>query len=162
MIQIFDPLTDFWQANPGYKIPFKELVKKKDSSKIMWSIALLVSDKSPYKELLEKDRKDLIEKDYFKVKWEDYKEEIKLFESLNYSKVKRQLNNWQNKLEERDEFMAKTQYDETTFEMLDKMMASTDKMWKQYLSIMEEVNKEDNEGITRGGEEESLSERGII
>jgi hypothetical protein len=162
MIQIFEPTTDFWLANPGYKVPFKDLVNKKDSSKIMWCIALLVSDKSPYKEALEKDRKQLIETDYFKPKWEDYKEEIKLFESLNYSKVKRQLNNWQLKLEERDEFMAQTKYDENTYEMLDKMMASTDKMWKQYLSIMEEVNKEDNEGITRGGEEESASEKGLL
>jgi hypothetical protein len=159
MLQIFDPTADFWKVNPAYKIPFKSIVKEKDSSKIMWAIALLCSDKSPYRELLEKDRKELIEKDFYKLDWDKYKNEIKLFLELNLSKVKRQLTNWQVKLEERDEFIDKTKYTDETFEMLDKMMASTDKMWKQYLSILEEVNKEDADGITRGGEEESLTEK---
>jgi len=46
--------------------------------------------------------------------------------------------------------------------MLDKMMAATDKMWKQYISIMEEVIKEDTGSQTRGGSEESSSEKGEI
>lgn len=44
--------------------------------------------------------------------------------------------------------------------MLDKMMSNTDKMWKQYMVCLKDV--EDEEATTLGGSQESLSEQGVI
>jgi len=114
MLQIFDPTSNFWESNPGYKIPFNRLYsedkskKKEESSKIMWSIALLESDKSPYKEASKDERIKLIKDDYYSPDWNNITEEINLFVNLNTSKAKKKLRNWEEKLEERDKFIADT------------------------------------------------------
>jgi hypothetical protein len=45
--------------------------------------------------------------------------------------------------------------------MLDKMMAQTEKMWKQYLTCLKDVEEEDAEE-TFGGFQESLSDKNVI
>lgn len=76
---------------------------------------------------------------------------------VTLTRPKRALGNWLHKLEERDDFITSTPYNTETFEMLDKLLAATDKMWKQYFSILEEVEKEDSSS-SFGGAQDSLLE----
>ena len=64
------------------------------------------------------------------------------------------------KLEERANFIASLSYTADTFELLDKMMSASSKMWEQYLKCLKDVEAE--QGITMGGAQESLSEKGLI
>jgi len=67
---------------------------------------------------------------------------------------------WEQKLDERQEFIASKPYDHSTYEMLDKMMSNTDKMWKQYMTCLKDVQEE--ESLLEGGSQESLNEQGVI
>ena len=167
----FDTNANFWRVNPQLVIAFKDINELDDSfdkiisSRIMWGIALLVDSESKYKNLDEADKKALIERNYIKddeFKWEDYKEYITLYEDLALSKVKKKLRNWENKLEERDEFIRSIAYNEITFEMLDKMMSNSKKIWDEYIKTLGEIDKEENEGVVKGGALESLAEQGRI
>lgn len=77
------------------------------------------------------------------------------------TKPKRLLAGWERKLEERDAFMHSLPYNEDTYEMLDKMMANTAKMWDQYLTILKKTESE-VETTTQGDMELSLSQKGLI
>jgi len=56
--------------------------------------------------------------------------------------------------------ISSTPYNTETFEMLDKMIASTDKFWKQYVMYLKDVEEED--ATTFGGFNESLNDSGEI
>lgn len=164
---------NFWEVNPELKHigAFKELYdsdtskKKSDSSTIMNAIYLLLHKESRLSELPEKERKTLIKNEILKnseFRWDDYKPQMDLFLNITLSKARRLLRTWELKLEERSDFIAALSYDENTYEMLDDMMSATEKIWKQYLSILTEIEKEENAAAVQGGAVESLSERGEI
>jgi len=172
MIETFNTDLNFWQANPNCKIPevFNKFYKndksknKKDSSLIMWAISLLLHKSSPYVNLSASDKKLLIASDYLKdkeFKWEEISYLINEYERLNLSKAQKLLKQWEEKLEERSEFIKNLSYNEDTFEMLDKMLKETDKIWNLYLQTQKQLESEDN-SVVKGGAEESLSEKGII
>ena len=169
----FNPDLNFWELNPELKYPeeFAKLYnedkskKKVESSKIMNAIYLLLHKDSRYYDLPEKERRTLIIKDYLKLedfRWEDYKEQQDAFLKYTTSKARRLLRTWELKLEERDEFISSIRYDADTAKMLDDMMASTEKIWKQYMSLLQEVEKEEATGSVQGGAIESLTEQGRI
>jgi hypothetical protein len=91
----------------------------------------------------------------------DYEETTERIHKFLVSKVKYLLAGWETKLEERDTFMHSKPYDESTFEMLDKMMSATAKMWDQYLAVRKKALEEDS-STTLGDVELSLSDQGII
>lgn len=169
----FQPDKNFWELNPELVYPevfseFYESDKSKDkidSSKIMNALYLLLDSGSKFRELPEKERKVLIQKDYLKdekFNFDKYKHLQDFYLKLTSSKAKKLLRNWELKLEERDEFIASLKYDEQTSVILDKMMAATKGIWDQYLSILNEVEKEEGHGSVKGGGVESLSESGRI
>lgn len=123
---------------------------------------LYIHPDSKYYSLDDKSRTDLISSDFLSGfdpgKYTSTIERTKLF---LLTKSQRSLVNWEQKLEERDAFIANIPYSESTYELLDKMMASTSKMWDQYLSILKKVSQEE-ESSSLGDVELSLSERGVI
>lgn len=56
--------------------------------------------------------------------------------------------------------MASIPYNADTFELLDKMMAASSRMWDQYMKCLKDVQVE--EGKTQGDSEESLQEKNLI
>lgn len=159
----FDIDSDFWAVNPQLKIPFKDVVENPDSSKYMWALCLQIHPDSKFFNLTDDTRKELISQDYFEVDWEDEEVEkhLEKLHELVLSKQEKFLVNWAKKLEEREAFIGSLEYNSETYEMLDKMMAGTQKMWTQYMKCVEDVNKEKQES-TFGGAQESLTEKGII
>lgn len=160
----FDTHLDFWEVNPQLKVPFKKLYSNKDidSSSVMWSIALYIDPDSKFKNAADSMRKGLIEEDFFPdMDWEKYKDFIELYKKLVLSKKKQFLVEWEQKLEERSNFIASKPYDEENYEMLDKMMKDTEKMWSQYLKCLKDVEEEE-QAHTHGNIPESIDEQGII
>jgi hypothetical protein len=169
----FQPEMNFWELNPELKYPevlndfyLKDKSKdKSESSKVMNAIYLLLDKESRYRELPEKERRGLIVKDYLKnitFNWDSVKHLQDFYIKLTTSKAKKLLRNWELKLEERDEYIGNLKYDDDTAEHLDKMMSKTQSIWEQYLSILNEVEKEEGAGNVKGGGVESLSETGRI
>lgn len=155
----------FWELFPEYRETFSTIYNKKDiegSSKVMWMLIHFISPKSRFRNATSQERKKAIESDFkTKLKWDSYLEEMNFLESLLLSKAKKYLYNWEKKLEERDEFMANIPYEAGTYDMLDKMMAATDKLWKQYRTALKDVQDED-ELTSKGGATLSLGDSGQI
>lgn len=161
ILDSFDIHRDFFEANPSLKILFADV-----PSAIMWAIALLHHPQSKFRNASYPDRKKLIEQDYLKplsleVDLDD-PELLPVVEKFSkYALTKKQqfLNNWERKLEEREEFIGKIEYNANTYELLDKMMSQTQKLWQQYFQCLKDVNEEASTYIT-GGAMESLLESG--
>lgn len=158
---IIDPQTNFWD-NTQYKAIFKDEYQKDTSSDVMWALYLIYHPSSEYYEMPLKARTSLILRDFLT---EDYdlslhEESIKKIQELSLTKTQLAMFNWESKLEERDSFISSQPYDANSFEMLDKMMSQSSKLWDQYFSLRKQLEKD--EGKTRGDVEENLSERGII
>ena len=164
---MLDDLTiesDFY-SNPQIKILFAKELKDKVPSKHMWALTLLVHPKSKFSDLDQPLAKNIIYKDFLledkKFKWEDYTSTIsKIIEYLPTA-PERFLATWKKKLAEINSFLNSKPYNETTYEMLSKIMKEFHPMMKQYREIEKEYQKE-TELATRGGVAESLSEKGII
>lgn len=107
----------------------------------------------------------MIEQDFLErdpsFSWDDYTELLTLIEEKVLTKAERALMRWEKTLHERDDFIASVPYNETTYEMKDKLLANTPKLWDQYESISEKLLKE-RQAKTHGDIEESLAEKGDI
>lgn len=161
LLSSFDIWSDFW-SDPQLKSIFAVEYGLKYSSKLMWSLMLLEHPDSKYYDLDKDSRKIRVEEDYYKdtLDLEKYEDTISKIDDFILTKTKRRLKDWETKLEERDAFIGNTPYNDESYEMLDKMMGATDKMWKQYLAILKLVEEEDSK--TGGDIELSLKERGLI
>ena len=167
----YDVTSNFWKVNPQLQLIYSDIYKsdkskdKSDSSKLMWAIVLYTdnTDENKYVNLNQKERLTLIHKDLLKeFNADDNKENIKTYESLFLTKVQKSLRNLELKLEERDEFIASHKYDEMTYEMLDKMLVASDKLYKLLASAMEEFDKEVIAESVKGGVIESATEKKLI
>ena len=78
--------------------------------------------------------------------------------NVTHSKAKKLLRLWEDKLEERQLFINTTPYDKGTYEMLEKIIPPTAKMWQEYYRLKKEA-EEDTEQSVRGGTEESFLEK---
>lgn len=164
MIENFDILSDFY-SDPQIALYFKEEKEYLTSSQ-MWALLLYCHPKSKFFALDEQTRSFLIRKDFLEdesFSFADHKAVIeKLINSpLVTSKPERLLSNWERKLEERDAFLASQPYNQETYDMLDKMMKETHRMWQNYRAIYDDFLKSE-EFKTQGSIVESLSEQGII
>lgn len=173
ILENFDINKNFWSYNPQFKAikQFKELYdkdkseEKSYSSKVMWSIALLVHPRSIFYNLDEDDKKELIYGDYIKdnrFTWKKYENLITLFTELVLTRAKRSLSVWENKLRERDKLIEEEKYTIDNAEELDKILKNTYSLWSQYKQIQSDVMKEGEVIISKGGGEPSLSDKGII
>ena len=64
--KLFDTSKSFWSVHSGFKSisPFKEYNKKKDSSRVMWAIALIYDYESDLFNAPLMDRIDIVETDF--------------------------------------------------------------------------------------------------
>jgi len=142
--------------------------KSKDktrSSKIMWGLVFLIHPDSVFRDLDERDREELVAKDYIGDKSFDFntvKEESVKLRELMLTRAKRSLDAWETKLRERDKFIENTPYNIETADHLDKILKNTADLWKQYKSIREDVLKEGSMTIDKGSKTPSLSDDGRI
>jgi hypothetical protein len=176
LTESFSPTINFWEVNPQLKGVgiFKDLIesdkskKKENSSKLMWFTAYCYDMRSPLYNLVEGDRvqiicEDIVEDANFykdnKAKINELKE---VYMKLQDTPAMRQLRVWNKKMEEKTLFMESTPYAEDTWEMLDKMQSSNVAAYKNYQQILEMISKEDAGSSSRGGQEPTLSDAGII
>lgn len=173
LLNNFDIKGNFWKSNSQLELPevfseFKKSDKSKDkeeSSKVMWAIALLLDPDSKFRRLKLSDRKNLIAKDmlkFDKFDWNKYKVLMEFYEKLILTPAERQLLIWEQKLDEKTQFMSDTTYDENNAELLEKLLGSNSKLFSELERIKEQLDKEGETGITKGGAEESASEKGEI
>lgn len=167
--------ANFWQTYPQMILPkaFNDLYKKdkskgkEESSKIMWAIAMLVdtAEDNKFAHLSEDDRKALIKSDYLgddKFSFDSYKDIVDLYTHLHMSKLEAELRRQELKLEERAKFINDTEYDLETGEKLDKFMLNTAKLYDQIDVLKDKIKLEKDSGTTRGGRQESATEKGLI
>lgn len=132
---------------------------KKESSDIMWGIALLCDYDSPYKHLEWGERVKIVSEIY-KVDIEDelIKECIDKYYFLQRDSVRRYLEEFDRKLDDRRNYMNGMGYSKENWEELDKMLISTDKIMLQRDKIIQMINKESVTKI-RGELELSMMEK---
>ena len=161
---VFNINEDFWVQFPELTPVFKEIKKefKKESSSVMWALLMDFHPKSMYKNIEEVGRRNMIDVDYlgFHLEWSNYAKEQELLEKFFLTKAEKYLIGWEQKMDERQHFIASIPYSSDTYELLDKMMSATDKMWKQYLACLKDV--EDEETTAIGNSQESPAELGLI
>ncbi len=171
----WDKDYSYWVQNPQHKGIFSDIYRKdttrdkKRSSAFMWGIAFLFNIESEIIDWRYKDRFDLVKRNI----WKEY---VKEFEK-DIDKVKdrmisldggdtpgmRQLKEWGRIMDEKTEFLSGIKYDASTYDMIEKMLASNGKLYSEYERIMVIVTKEQIIGDkTRGGSEESLLEKGEL
>lgn len=155
-LDTFDVDSCFWKQNPQIKYitPFAELYtsdKSKDkvkSSKQMWAIFFInePSDKNKFFRMNEGQRKEEVRKHYLKKDDFDFAELDKYadaYKELILTKKERSYLHIWKKWEEREEFIATLDYDIDTVELLDKLLANTEKLLASIVRAEEDMVKED-------------------
>lgn len=188
IVKTWNADENFWSLNPMMKTVgvFREFHDKdktrgkKESSKIMWAIAILVdpNEANIYRNLNYTDRSKIVAEDYLRdpeFNWEhpDIKELREAYEKFCITPAERQLLNFEKKMAEREEFIMKTPYSldsmgednklvKGTATQLDKMMVESDKIFSRLEDLKDKVQKEADAGAMRGGAQESASESGQL
>tara|TARA_Y100001963_G_C6704690_1_gene411321 strand:- start:186 stop:710 length:525 start_codon:yes stop_codon:yes gene_type:complete len=172
LLNSFETDSNFWSINPQLEIPkiFADIYKKdksknkEKSSKIMWAIALLIDPDSKFANAPYEDRKNLILTDYIrdiKFKWEDYQDAIEYYENLLLTPAQRQINIWSRKMDEKTKYLDSLSYEEDA-ETIEKLLTSNAKLYTELERITKQLEKEESEGVAKGGREESAGEKGLI
>jgi len=191
LLNIYNPTTCFWAANPQWKIrsAAKKVYKadrsdnKVKSSKMMWFVAGLVDGQSNYVEMLDDEdsvhgKHKTLSKDLFDdvLWWSKHKKSmlplIEMYEDMILTPATRAMKAWEIKMVERDEVFAATKYaigqtDEngkmvgSNVEALDKMFERTPKIWDAYFKILAKIEGEGDDAV-KGGSAESLGDTGEI
>lgn len=129
LLNSFDIHQDFWKTNPEASVLFNEEYESKVSSPHMWAHALLTHPDSKFFNESPSVRRTLIIEDYLKDPSFQFSPElIQKFQRYTLSKPQRLLVNWEQKLHQRDEFIASLDYSAETFDLLDKMIDKTPKL----------------------------------
>ena len=170
-----DTDISFWELYPEFKVinPFKDFyIKdksklKKDSSTMMWFIALCYSKSSKFSRLQIDgiDGKHYVvgldycnNKNYYEENKIVLDEAIEMFITITYTPLERHLKTWEDLLDKRTAFLKKQEYDLGNYDDLDKMAIGTDKVYSTIKRIQEELNKEDINGVGKGGSVSSLND----
>lgn len=171
MVKTFFTDENFWEKLSELTNiePFKTLYKedksknKEKSSKIMWGIALCYDYNSKLRNLTEQERLNIIEKDVWNGRLsEDLLITLKnSYNKLQQNSIRRYIAEWDEKLDERRLFIKNLTYDEKTWDVIDKMLLSTEKLILQRESIIKMVEKIESE-TTRGDVKPSLLEKDEI
>lgn len=171
LITDWDIEANFWKINPQFKSigVFKDLYKKdrsnekNKSSKTMWAIALYLDYESIYQSLGEKQRKELIAKDFLddeKLDWKNYSTLIEAYESI-IPVAQKQVIQFIKILKQKNEYLNTLNYKDSGKEIED-LLLSNGKLNDELKRLIEAVKQESGEGAIEGGSEESLSEKGEI
>lgn len=173
MIHKFDTDVNFWELYPQYKViePFKSFYPKDRtkgkiySSTVMWAIVFLHHPESPLANTTEEDRRKIIENEVVgdnRFKWDEYKELEEKFAELELNSSQRSLKLISKKIQEREKLIDDTEYTLDNAKDLDAVILNTEKIYKLRKFLEDEASKKSNEGETKGGAEESASEKGLI
>lgn len=164
----YDINTNFWEVNKQFKLSFKDLYDKDKSkckevsSKVMWLVAFTCEESdNTYSDIPFAERPTFLAKELGVTRPSDIDDLINKYLAIRTSYIQRKLINWKKQIDERDEYLNNLKWNDDNAEMKDKLMANTDKLYKQYFTIEKELSKESN---TRdlGGKEVSLSDKGEI
>ena len=168
----FDISVNFWKINPQLKIPqpFADLLKvdtskgKRKSSQLMWAVALLVDPDSKFTNISLQNRKDMIARDFLrneKFDWKGVQKACQYYESMLITPTKRQLSIWEQKMDEKSIYLAELTYEEDAT-VIEKLLSTNVKLFEDYERLIKMVEKEKDDGTTKGGTVESASEIGLI
>jgi hypothetical protein len=188
LVKTWLPQESFWILHPMAQEfgPFKVLYtkdkskNKKESSTIMWAIAMLVD---PHEDNLIrnqslKEKKALIAEDYLndkKFNWDH--PEIKGLREFYFDNcltiAEKELVRYEEKLVQRGDFISDQSYTmdfyddrgkivKGTADQLDKMMLNSSKIFAEIENIKDKLTREDVEGQLKGGATESASEAGML
>jgi hypothetical protein len=167
LVDIWDIDQNFWQLNPQLKLAFKDIYDgdktkdKKDSSRLMWAIALFIDPGSKFCELPEYSREDLIKRDYFNTfSLKEHGPIIEKWKSF-LSPAQRQLILWNKFMDEKNAYMTSLNYKENGDEIEKRLLSNTN-LFKEFVRISALIAEEETDGLVKGGAVESLSEKGDI
>lgn len=65
-------------------------------------------------------------------------------------------------MDEKSEFMKSLKFDEDNYEILEKLVTSNTKLYAEYDRILKVLESDAEDGVTKGGGEESAAEKGLI
>jgi hypothetical protein len=172
-----DYTKSFWTLHPDLKtVPLfrkqydaDKSIGKMASSRFMWMVALTNDYKSMYHDMADygKHGKFTIlsqslfgDPEYYAKNSKKFEECIEMYRSLSETKLRRSLRVWEEKLNERDQFLEATpftgdSYDEETgkeikgnTKMLDEMLKNTKQLFEHYKQIYDQLMVE--EGKAKG------------
>ncbi len=164
---------NFWKLNPEIKYisPFNKFyeedkdVHKNYSSKVMWAIYLYSDPDSRFARMDISEKQNDIAKNYLDNTipkfWllDDIRMLIASYEDKILTKLQKSYNRLLKKLEDRDNFIAKTPYSEKNAKSLDAMLANSSDIYQQLLDIENQLSEDKKTGNIKGGRTESLSEK---
>lgn len=168
----FNTDDNFWELYPDAKLAlsFKDLYKsdksrnKESSSRVMWYVALTTDPSSRYYNLPIEEKHNVLGGDYMDDENYYSKNQKKLdqlildYQLTKLTPAQRHLIEWDKKIDERSKFIASLPYDIQTYEDLDKMMASTQRIYDILKKIKEDLSKEEGDGQGKGGSMRSLND----
>lgn len=160
MLTNFDITQDFHSTNPHIRVILPQSLKV--PSQHMWGLMLYAHPDSKLFNESPSERKKLV-LEYIndnKFTFEKYEDLLELIERKVLTKAQKSLMVWERALHKRDEYIDSIEYTEDSWDMLDKMLANSAKLWAQYQTIVDWLSKESSK--TLGDQEESLTEKGLI
>ena len=132
----------------------------------MWAIALLVDTyprSNPFRNLSEKERLALIERDYLGASLKEFDSLIKVYKKVCMTPLQRMLNEFSVKMDQRSLMLETTDYTIDNASSIDKLLTNTKVLQDTYTSLLEMVNKEaENESVLKNDRKESMSEKGLL
>lgn len=175
LLQVVNIEEDFWNLNQEikYMSPFNKLYNsdltnnKEYSSQIMWAVYLYTDPDSRFARMSEDEKREEINLNYLlndKFNWDEpiIKELINGYQDRLLTKLQKSYLRLLKKLEDRDNFISTTPYNEKNAQTLDKMFANSSAIYEQLAEIENQLNEEKKSGQIKGGRKESLSERKIL
>ena len=182
VLTTFDTTSNFWKMNPQFKAlePYKEFHAKdktrgkKNSSKVMWAIALLLdpSEANSFRNIPVEDRAFYIARDFIgrqNFNWDKYVTLTDFYKNQVLSQAAKSLITWEEVMNERDKVL-KTMFknalkskDIGLITELDKLLAMTPKYYMDYEKIRKAfMEEEDAAKRGKGDKIKSLSDTGEI
>lgn len=176
IVRNFNTDENFWETNPSFKLikEFKEFHDtdkskgKGKSSQLMWAIAFLVDphEHNIWKNLIEEDKKMLIQDDFLKKKdfdWEEYQPLIDTYYNLVLTTPEKDYLELISKMTERKQFIKDTPYTLDNAKILDDMVLKTAKLYEELEVVKQKLaQSKDIDGETKGGMQESATEKGLL
>ena len=83
------------------------------------------------------------------------------YETSLITPAKRQLMVWNKKMDEKTLYLDTLTYEDNA-DTIEGLLKTNVKLFEDYERLLKLVDKENNEGSTKGGAEESASEKGLI
>jgi len=164
--------SNFWEVNTHFKaidlygtIYQNDKSKNKtDSSILMWALAFYCSFNSKFRQLSEKERKELISKDILKNSKFDWKSIEKLIQGWDMFKSPsmKLMVEWERLINEKTIFLKTLTYNAENADTIEKLLTSNTKLYKEYEDILARLSQEQDGGSVKGGSKESLLEVGDI